>query len=133
MSDLNVVVVAGRLVSTPKYRETTSGHSVCDVALACNRRKNDEVDFVEVTFWGKTAETASNHLDKGRFITVTGRLKQERWETEEGQKRSKLSVTGDSFNFVPDGSSKNSKKTEDTETSTETSTETAPEAEVVPF
>ena len=132
MSDLNVVALSGRLTQNPQLRETNSGHSVCELSIAVNRRQKDEVDFVDVTLWGKTAETAAEHLTKGRFITVTGRLKLERWETDEGQKRSKLSVVGDTFNFGPDSNSKKSSRPDTSETESEVKTEDAG-AETVPF
>lgn len=107
MSDLNLVALAGRLTKDPEVRTIKSGTSVCDISIACNRRKSDEADFFDVTFWGKTAETAGSYLKKGRFITLQGHLKQERWETEDGSKRTKVAVVAESFNFGPDGSTNN--------------------------
>src|SRR5690606_7170149 len=54
------------------------------------RRNREEVDWFELTFWGKTAELAAQHLTKGRQVGITGRLQQERWETQEGEKRSRV-------------------------------------------
>ncbi len=126
MSDLNVSVLGGRLTKDPELRTTNGGQSVCDLSIAVNRRKADEVDFFDVTFWGKTAETAAKYLSKGRFITLTGHLKQERWETEEGQKRTKVSVVGETFNFGPDGSGKKQE-------SSASKTSDVEESEAIPF
>ena len=99
--DLNSVSLGGRLTATPELRQTKSGHSVCDVSIAVNRMKEGETDFVDVTLWGKTAELASKHLDKGRFINVLGRLQQDKWEDKEGNKRYSMSVTADNLYFGP--------------------------------
>jgi len=129
MSDLNLVALAGRLTKDPEVRTIPNGTSVCDISIACNRRKSEEADFFDVTLWGKTAETAGSYLKKGRFITLQGHLKQERWETEDGSKRTKVAVVAESFNFGPDAngngksqSSSASKKTTNTE-----------ESEAIPF
>jgi len=129
MSDLNLVALAGRLTKDPEVRTIPNGTSVCDISIACNRRKSEEADFFDVTLWGKTAETAGSYLKKGRFITLQGHLKQERWETEDGSKRTKVAVVAESFNFGPDAngngksqSSSASKKTASTE-----------ESEAIPF
>jgi len=99
--DLNSVSLGGRLTAAPELRQTKSGHSVCDVSIAVNRMKEGETDFVDVTLWGKTAELASKHLDKGRFINVLGRLQQDKWEDKEGNKRYSMSVTADNLYFGP--------------------------------
>jgi len=99
--DLNSVQLGGRLTSDPELRKTKSGHSVCDVSIACNRMKEGETDFVDVTLWGKTAELASEHLVKGRFINVLGRLQQDKWQDKEGNNRYSLNVVCDNLYFGP--------------------------------
>ena len=99
--DLNSVQLGGRLTAKPELRQTKSGHSVCDVSLAVNRMKEGETDFVDVTLWGKTAELASQHLDKGRFINIQGRLQQDKWEDKEGNKRYSLNVVADNLSDLP--------------------------------
>ncbi len=73
--------------------------AVADVGLAVNdRRKNangewiEEVTFVDVTVWGRTAEVMSEYLSKGSPVFIEGRLKLDSWEGQDGQKRSKLKV-----------------------------------------
>lgn len=106
---MNTVALIGRLGSTPQLRYTQNGTAVATCSIAVPRRRNrDEVDWIDLTFWGKTAEIASQHLTKGRQIGVTGRLLQERWETQEGEKRSRVVVVVDELTFVgsrPDGES----------------------------
>jgi len=104
---MNTVALIGRLGSTPQLRYTQNGTAVATCSIAVPRRRNrDEVDWIDLTFWGKTAEIASQHLTKGRQIGVTGRLLQERWETQEGEKRSRVVVVVDELTFLgakPDG------------------------------
>ena len=66
--------------------------------------KQEETTFVDVTIWGKQAESLQPYLVKGRHIMVVGRLKLNKWETDEGVKRSKLSVVAEKVNLTPNGS-----------------------------
>src|SRR5690554_5525175 len=98
---MNTVSLIGRLGQDPKLRYTPNGTAVATCSIAVPRRRNrDEIDWFDLTFWGKTAEIASQHLTKGRQIGVTGRLLQERWETQEGEKRSRVVVVVDELTFV---------------------------------
>ena len=99
--DLNSVSLGGRLTSDPELRQTNSGHSVCDISIAVNRMKENETDFIDVTLWGKTAEISAQHLTKGRFINVQGRLKQDKWQDKEGKNRYSMSVVADNVYFGP--------------------------------
>ena len=96
MSDLNEVVISGRLTRDSELRYTPSGTAVTDVVIASNRNwskdgeKQEETTFVDVTIWGKQAESLHTYLVKGRHLMIVGRLKLNKWETEEGDKRSKL-------------------------------------------
>jgi single-strand DNA-binding protein len=80
---------------------------VTELGLAVNdRRKNangewvDETTFVDVTLWGRTAEIACEYLAKGSPVLIEGRLKLDSWETNDGQKRSKLKVVGERMQMV---------------------------------
>ena len=109
MSDANVVVLSGNLTRRPELRFTPSGAAVSDFGLASNRKygkgddQKEEVCFVDVTVFGSTAEAVASHLDKGRKVVVEGRLQFRTWETELGQKRSKLEVVAERVNFMPQG------------------------------
>ncbi len=99
MGSYNRVILVGNLTRDPELRYIPSGTAVADVGLAVNdRRKNangewvEETTFVEVTLWARTAEVASEYLSKGSPVLIEGRLKLDTWETNEGQKRSKLKV-----------------------------------------
>jgi len=99
MASYNRVILMGNLTRDPELRYLPSGTAVSEIGLAVNdRRKNangewiDETTFVDVTLWSRTAEVASEYLSKGSPILVEGRLKLDSWETNDGQKRSKLKV-----------------------------------------
>ena len=116
MSDLNEVVITGRLTRDCEVRYTPSGTAVTDIVIASNRvwskdsEKQEEATFADVTIWGKQAETLEQYLLKGRHVMVVGRLKLNKWETSEGDKRSKLTVVAEKVNRN-DGSSSPSRTT----------------------
>ena len=106
MASYNRVILLGNLVRDIELRYTNSRMAVCQNAIAVNdRRKNasgewiDETSFVDVTFFGRTAEVVSEYLAKGSPIFVEGRLKQDTWE-KDGQKRSKLHVIVDRMQLL---------------------------------
>jgi len=105
MASYNRVVLMGNLTRDPELRYIPSGTAVSDVTLAVNDRvkKNDqwvdEVTFVDVTLWARTAEVANEYLSKGSNILIEGRLKLDRWE-KEGQKHSKLRVIAEKMQMV---------------------------------
>ena len=111
MADFNKVMLMGRLTRDPEMRYTPSGMAVAKVGLAVGRRyfnKNtqetvEESTFVDCEAWGKQAETINQYMRKGRPIFIEGRLKFDTWESREGQKRSKLSVVIEQFQFIDSG------------------------------
>jgi single-strand DNA-binding protein len=99
MASYNKVILVGNLTRDPELRYTPSSMAVTDLGLAVNDRRKgsngewiEEVTFVDVTLWGRTAEVASEYLKKGSNVLIEGRLKLDSWETNDGQKRSKLKV-----------------------------------------
>lgn len=106
MASYNRVILLGNLVRDIELRYTNSRLAICENAIAVNeRRKNaagewvDETSYVDVTFFGRTAEVVAEYLSKGSPIFVEGRLKQDRWE-KDGQKRSKLYVIVDRMQLI---------------------------------
>lgn len=102
----NKVLLMGNLTRDVELRHTTGNQQVAKLALACNRHwrtpegeQREEVTFVDCEAWGKTAETLSKFLSKGRPLFVEGRLKLDQWE-KEGQKFSKLKVVIENFQFI---------------------------------
>ena len=103
----NKVILMGNLTRNPELHYTPNGTAVTTFGLATNRKfkqgedLKEEVCFVEVTVFGKQAESASQYLTKGRMALVEGRLRQQRWEEEgTGHKRSKHDVIAESVTFV---------------------------------
>jgi len=107
MSDVNKVIITGRVTRNSELRQTPAGTSVTDISVVSNRiwtkngERQEDATFVDVTIWGKQAETLSPMLTKGRHVMVEGRLKLNSWETDEGVKRSKLTVVAESVNLTP--------------------------------
>ena len=105
MASYNRVILVGNLTRDPELRYIPSGTAVSDISLAVNERVKkgdqwvDEVSFIDVTLWGRTAEIANEYLSKGSPLLVEGRLRQERWE-KDGQKHSKLKVTCDKMQML---------------------------------
>src|ERR1700690_2889032 len=108
MANFNKVILAGNLTRDPELRYTPKGTAVAKIGLACNRKwrsetgeMKEETTFVDVDCFGKTAETVGQYLKKGRPILIEGRLRYETWEDKQsGQKRSKLGVVMESFQFI---------------------------------
>lgn len=104
-NDINICVLVGRLTKDCDLKSTPSGTSVCRFSLAVNRRKktgdawSDEVNYFDVVLWGKSAETLSSYLTKGRQVSVEGELRQNRWE-QEGQQRSKVEVVANNVQLL---------------------------------
>ncbi len=109
MASFNKVILVGNLTRDPEVRYIPSGTAVCDISLAVNSQwtdrktneRKEEVTFVEVTLWGRTAEIAGEYLAKGRPVLIEGRLSLDSWEDKEtGQKRSKLKVIADGMQLL---------------------------------
>lgn len=102
MPNYNRVILAGHLTRDVELRYTPNGHAVCDIGLAVNNphSKKEEVSYFDCTAWRKSAETLAEYLSKGDPVLIEGRLKQGRWTTNDGQKRSKVKVQIDNFQFL---------------------------------
>lgn len=108
MASFNKVILMGNLTRDPELRQTQSGTSVCRFSIAVNRSYNaqdgssrDETCFVEIDCFGKSAENIAKFFSKGKPILVEGRLRQDSWEDKQtGQKRNKLMVVLERFEFV---------------------------------
>ena len=96
--------ILGNLTQNPDFRHTASGSAVCELSIAVNQQgKNgqNEVSYIEVVVWGKTAENCKQYLSKGSKVYVDGNLKQERWQDRNsGANRSKLRVNAERILFL---------------------------------
>jgi single-strand DNA-binding protein len=105
---INRVMLAGNLTRDPQVRFFANEKAVADFGLAINRRfkgndgqMKEEVTFVDVEAWGRTAELVGQYLTKGRACYVEGRLRLDTWDDKkDGQKRSKLKVVADNVQFL---------------------------------
>ena len=105
---VNVVVLVGNLTRDPELRATTGGTSVCRLGLAVNERAKDPTtgewgerpNYFDIDVFGGMGESCAQYLTKGRQVAVEGRLRWRSWETQEGQKRSAVSVVANTVQFI---------------------------------
>jgi single-strand DNA-binding protein len=124
MANYNKVILMGNLTRDPELRYTPNGTAVSTLSLAVNRiprsdSQEKEVDFFDIVAFGKQAENCSEYLRKGSPILVDGRLQQRRWETDEGQKRSKIEVVAFTVQFLGTARSSEAADTQVTDSSPE--------------
>lgn len=98
----NSVTVVGNLTREPELRYTPSGAAVVKFGMAVNRSYNnrngdkvEQTDFFDVTAWRELGENVAESLSVGSRVIVTGRLQQDRWENDGGEKRSKIYIVAD--------------------------------------
>lgn len=99
----NTVDLVGNITRDPELRFTPGGMAVAQFGLAVNRRRQDrntqewkeETSFFDVVAYGTLAENVSESLARGSRVIVQGRLEQRSWETQDGDKRSKIEVVAD--------------------------------------
>lgn len=111
MPNLNRVMLMGNLTRDPELRYLPNGNTaVAALGLAINRKWKDkagaaqeEVTFIDCEAFGRTAEVLNQYLKKGRPVYIEGRLKLDQWTDKEGQKRSKLKVVVEIFEFIDSG------------------------------
>ena len=106
-SNINRVVLVGRLTSDTELRVLPSGTSVCGLRLACNTtRKNADGDYTEkpnffnVSVFGATGESVHRYMSRGRRVAIDGRLAWREWETSEGAKRQAVDIVAESVQFL---------------------------------
>jgi len=108
MASVNKVMLLGNLTRDPELRYTPQGTAVCSFGLALNHsyknkqtgQKVEDVTFIEVEAWARTGEITAEYVKKGSQIFIEGRLKQDRWETPDGRKTSRIKVIALRVTFV---------------------------------
>ena len=99
-----------------ELRYTASGMAIAKTSLAFGSKEKKNDEWVDVTCWldavffGKTGERLNQYLSKGQRIEVSGRLKQDSWVGQDGQKRSKYNLVVEQFDFVEKNESHTEKK-----------------------
>ena len=99
----NTITVVGNITRDPELRFTPSGQAVASFGIAVNRRWQnrsnqeweEQTSFFDIKCWSQLAENVSESLGRGAQVVVNGRLEQRSWETEQGEKRSKVEIVAD--------------------------------------
>lgn len=110
--EINTIIIGGNLTRDVELKEIANGRKVCTLSLANNStyiaggEKKVDTSFIDIDVWGPTAQNCSQYLKKGSAVVITGRLKQDRWETENGDKRSRIKVVAVNVQFLPSGQRK---------------------------
>ena len=144
MANLNKVLLLGNVTRDPEVRYTPKGSAVCDLGVAVNRayttdsgEKREEVTFVDVTLWGRTAEVASEYLKKGRPVFIEGRLQMDTWDDKQtGQKRTRLRVVADNMQLLggrPPGGAEPPGDSRQTSAPPKKSPSSEPDEDEIPF
>ena len=105
--NLNRVIIAGNLTRSPELRYSANGTAIATFAIATNRawtdssgERQEEVEFHNITVFGRQAETVADYLTKGQLAMVEGRLRTSSWEVE-GEKRSRTKIVAERVQFGP--------------------------------
>lgn len=108
MNHLNSIILEGNVVRQAELREPAPGFLVCKFPVATNRYYKDssgngkeEVSFVDVEVYGKYGEFAEKKCVKGRGVRVVGRIKQDRWESEDGKKNNRIFIVAEHLEYKP--------------------------------
>ncbi len=106
-ASINHVVLIGNLTRDPELRDLPSGHSVCNLRIACNGiRRDPEGEYRErplyfdVAAFGGLAENVARYMHRGSLVAVDGRLEWREWETAEQGKRQAVSVVAETVQFL---------------------------------
>jgi len=106
MRNFNLAVLEGRLTNDPELKYTQNGTALCNFSIANNHsyhkdeELHEEVYFIDITTWAKLAEQCNEYLKKGRRVIINGRIRQSRWQDDEGGKHSKISIIGNQVQFL---------------------------------
>lgn len=110
MANFNKVLLMGNLTRDPDVRTTPSGMKIAKFGLAVNRRyrtrddeTREETTYVDIDAFGNQADIIDRYCRKGSPLFVEGRLRLDQWETKDGDKRSKLGVVLENFQFLGSG------------------------------
>ncbi len=106
-SNINRVVLVGRLTRDPELRALPSGQSVCGLRVVCNGTRRDadgtyqgRPNYFDVSVFGAQAENVSRYTRRGSLLAIDGRLEWREWETAEQQRRQTVSIVADSIQFL---------------------------------
>ena len=133
MANFNNVTLLGNMVADAESKEISQGNPVCKFRLAVNRKfttksgdKKSDTLYIDCEMWGKRAEAIQKYTKKGDPLLVNGFLKQDSWETKDGEYRSKILVSVQDFEFI-------STKGGSSDSGTTTAAKSEPKLDEVPF
>ena len=107
---LNKFIAEGNLTRDPEVSKINGKYTVCKFGVAINNPyKENSPTYIDVEAWNKLADNCSQFLSKGRKVIIEGRLDLKRWETEDGNKRSKLFCAAERVHFLSSDSQKEPK------------------------
>ncbi|MBR5932357.1 MAG: single-stranded DNA-binding protein [Treponema sp.] len=109
MNNINCLIVEGNITQNVEFKTTAHGYPVCRLPIAVNhyyKKANsdefvDEVSYFDVETFGKLAEICAKFSQKGRGVSVIGRIKQNRWKTDDGKNASRVTIIAEKVEFKP--------------------------------
>jgi len=105
MTDMNIVAINGRLTRDAELKYTATSTCICNFSIASNRsvkkgdKWEDEASFFDCVMFGKRAESINQYLKKGQQVSISGELRQERWE-KDGKQNSKVSIAVNNIQLI---------------------------------
>lgn len=105
-TDINKVVLVGRLTRDAEQSYTQSGFALLKFSIAVNRSRKqgdqwvEEANFFDVTVFGRQGEAIASYMTKGKQVGVEGQLRQDRWEAQDGTKRSKVTIDANNVQLL---------------------------------
>lgn len=105
-TDINRINIIGRLTRDAELRYAPSGTAVANFDIACNKtfsqsgEKKEQVSYFPCLAWGKAGELITEYCKKGHRIAIEGRLQQRKWEDNDGNKKSKIEIVVEGFQFL---------------------------------
>lgn len=102
---MNTISLVGNICRELESKVIGDNMTITKTAIAVNKKVKgqDKAMFLDVTFFGKTADVANQYVSKGDKIALTGSLEFEQWEDKQGQKRSKHSMAVNQMTLIGNG------------------------------
>ena len=106
MADINKVILVGRLTRDAEQTYTPGGYALLKFGIAVNRRRKqgeewvDEANFFDVTVYGRQGEAIARYMTRGKQVGVEGQLRQDRWESQDGTRRSKVTIDANNIQML---------------------------------
>lgn len=119
MADINNVTLVGRLVRDAEARTTKSGKNIAAFTLAVSGIEKEYVDFIDCLAWGKTADAVTKYTSKGKRVGIVGKLHINKYETKDGEKRSRAEVIVNSIQLLSSAEASKKEDAEETKPSDE--------------